>query len=190
MKWGSGFSMLQITRLRSQAAPLQAAPACKWFHDKCIAVMKWGSGFSMLQKTRLRSQAAPLQAARTIMMCVAELLACMLQRTRLRSRAVSYVGLARTIYIRCIYGTFGREITKCTVIYGVYIRFWPTLVICHESFAAGSNCAVRQPRFKRQVCSCYVTFWCRKEVHPHPPTHPHAHTHMYTCNHKTTHTSP
>jgi hypothetical protein len=31
------------------------------------------------------------------------------------------------IYIRCIYGIFGREITKYTVIYGVYIRFWPTL---------------------------------------------------------------
>jgi len=30
-----------------------------------------------------------------------------------------YVGLARTIYIRCIYGIFGREITKYTVIYGV-----------------------------------------------------------------------
>jgi tRNA splicing endonuclease len=29
---------------------------------------------------------------------------------------VSYVGLARTIYIRCIYGIFGREITKYTVI--------------------------------------------------------------------------
>jgi hypothetical protein len=38
-----------------------------------------------------------------------------------------YLGLARTIYIRCIYGIFGREIIKYTVIYGVYIRFWPTL---------------------------------------------------------------
>ena len=37
------------------------------------------------------------------------------------------LGLARTIYIRCIYGIFGREFTKDTVIYGVYIRFWPTL---------------------------------------------------------------
>jgi hypothetical protein len=37
------------------------------------------------------------------------------------------LGLARTIYIRCIYGIFGREMTKYTVIYGVYIRFWPTL---------------------------------------------------------------
>jgi len=37
------------------------------------------------------------------------------------------VGLARTIYVQCIYGNFGREIIKCTVIYGVNIRFWPTL---------------------------------------------------------------
>jgi hypothetical protein len=39
----------------------------------------------------------------------------------------SCIGLARTIYIRCIYGIFNREITKYTVIYGAYIRFWPTL---------------------------------------------------------------
>jgi len=31
--------------------------------------------------------------------------------------------LARTIYIRFIYGIFGREITKYTAIYGIYIRF-------------------------------------------------------------------
>jgi hypothetical protein len=40
------------------------------------------------------------------------------------------VGLARTIYIRCIYGVFGWKITKYTVMYGMhisYIRFWPTL---------------------------------------------------------------
>jgi hypothetical protein len=37
------------------------------------------------------------------------------------------LGLARTIYIRCIYGIFGIEITTYTVIYGAYIRFWPTL---------------------------------------------------------------
>jgi hypothetical protein len=37
------------------------------------------------------------------------------------------LGLARTICIRCVYGIFGREITKYTVIYCVYIRFWPTL---------------------------------------------------------------
>ena len=38
-----------------------------------------------------------------------------------------HLGLARTIYIRCIYGIFGWEITKYTVMYGAYIRFWPTL---------------------------------------------------------------
>ena len=32
-----------------------------------------------------------------------------------------------TPYIWCIYGMFGRKITKYTVIYGAYIRFWPTL---------------------------------------------------------------
>ena len=44
---------------------------------------------------------------------------------------VTYVGLARTIYIRCICGIFGREITKNTVIYGVCKRFWPTLDISY-----------------------------------------------------------
>jgi hypothetical protein len=38
--------------------------------------------------------------------------------------------LARTIYIRWMYGMFGRKITKYTVIYGVYIRFWPALMEC------------------------------------------------------------
>jgi len=37
------------------------------------------------------------------------------------------LGLARTIYIQCIHGIFGREITNFMVIYGDYIRFWPTL---------------------------------------------------------------
>jgi len=42
---------------------------------------------------------------------------------------VYHLGLARTKCMQCIYGIFGREITKYTVIYGVYIRFWPTLSI-------------------------------------------------------------
>jgi hypothetical protein len=29
-----------------------------------------------------------------------------------------YIRMAKTIYIRCIYGKLGREITKYTVIYG------------------------------------------------------------------------
>ena len=49
--------------------------------------------------------------------------------TRTYSRVHVSIGLARTIHIRCIYGTFGREITNSTVIYGVYIRSGPTLRI-------------------------------------------------------------
>ena len=45
----------------------------------------------------------------------------------LRLFQATFLGLARTIYIRCVYGNFSREITKYSVIYGVYIRFWPTL---------------------------------------------------------------
>jgi len=37
------------------------------------------------------------------------------------------LGLARTIYIRCINGSLGREITRYTVKNGVYVRFWPSL---------------------------------------------------------------
>jgi hypothetical protein len=32
---------------------------------------------------------------------------------------VKSAGLARAIFTRCIYGVFGREITKYTVMYGV-----------------------------------------------------------------------
>jgi len=38
--------------------------------------------------------------------------------------------VGQNMYIRCIYGILGREITNYTVIYGVYIRFWPTLSKC------------------------------------------------------------
>jgi len=37
------------------------------------------------------------------------------------------IGLAQILYIRCIYGIFGRKIINYSVIYGAYIRFWPTL---------------------------------------------------------------
>jgi hypothetical protein len=34
-----------------------------------------------------------------------------------------------TIYIWCVYGVFGRKITKYMVMYGAYIRFRPTLTV-------------------------------------------------------------
>ena len=49
------------------------------------------------------------------------------------------IGLAKTIYIRCIHGIFGREITRYTVIYGVYIRFWPTLHMYHSARSVQST---------------------------------------------------
>jgi hypothetical protein len=42
-------------------------------------------------------------------------------------RVCKRVGLAKTIYVRCIYGIFGRETTKDTVVYIAYTPFWPTL---------------------------------------------------------------
>ena len=60
----------------------------------------------------------------------------------------AYVGLARTIYIRCIYGIFGRENTQSTVIYGVYI-YGPG-----QPYAYAYVCAAR-------VCSCIPMFVCK-----------------------------
>jgi hypothetical protein len=50
------------------------------------------------------------------------------------------LGLARTMNIRCIYGIFGREITEYTVIYGVYNRFWPTLLIAQRRPHGNEHC--------------------------------------------------
>ena len=36
------------------------------------------------------------------------------------------LGLARTLCTWCVCGIFGRETTRDTVTYGVYVRFWPT----------------------------------------------------------------
>ena len=47
------------------------------------------------------------------------------------------IGLARTIHIRCVYGICGRKITKYTVIYGVYKRFWPTQQLEVQDYQVG-----------------------------------------------------
>ena len=54
------------------------------------------------------------------------------------------------IYIRCIYGIFGWEITKYTIIYGVYIRFWPTL---------GTRYFGRQIPKYTVIYGVYTVFW-------------------------------
>ena len=60
---------------------------------------------------------------------------------------ITKLGLARTIYIRYIYGIFGREIIQYTVIYGVYIRFWPTL-----------NIAGTSPFFSTLIYPCIIPY--------------------------------
>jgi hypothetical protein len=39
-----------------------------------------------------------------------------------------------TTYIRCVYIIFGRKITRYTVMYCVYIRFWPNLVVQQQLY--------------------------------------------------------
>jgi len=51
------------------------------------------------------------------------------------------LGLAWAICVRCIYGTFGLKITKCTVMYGAYIRFYPTRHTSLTSYALSSSIA-------------------------------------------------
>jgi len=75
----------------------------------------------------------------------------------------SSVGLARTIYIRCLYGIFGREITKYMVIYGVYIRFWPTLLICSHTNAGKAKLYRCCPRL---VVPCCPEWSCRTDKNP------------------------
>ena len=66
-----------------------------------------------------------------------------------------YLGLVKTI--RCVHDIFGREITEYTVIYGVYIRFWPTLqVLWLEMLGVGGG-GQRQLRFF--MLSTFILHW-------------------------------
>ena len=75
------------------------------------------------------------------------------------------IGLARTIYIRCMYGIFGRGITKYTVIYDVYTRFWPTLkmLVLHKEGgwlgAWGSSTDVEVPNLWNLIAFITLPSW-------------------------------
>jgi hypothetical protein len=45
-------------------------------------------------------------------------------------------------YTRCTYGILSREITICTVKYGVHVRFWPTLhlILCLVLLHSSEGC--------------------------------------------------
>jgi hypothetical protein len=63
------------------------------------------------------------------------------------------VELARTIYMQCIYGIFGRDITTYTVIYGVYIQFWPSLCMCFKCRGpCAPNITALAPNVAAPVC--------------------------------------
>jgi len=77
-----------------------------------------------------------------------------------------YVGLATTIYVRCVYGIFGREITKYTVVYDAYTRFWPALHI-HVVFMFDTlfrpgykMCPFDSAQENREVTHREVTLFC------------------------------
>jgi hypothetical protein len=101
------------------------------------------------------------------------------------------IELARIMYIWCIYSTFGREITKYTVKYGVYIRSWPTLYIRTHSqnrhtrtrgHTLTHRCTHKQIRHAHTHASHIgavtpnITFKCsytqhRNKVQLHPTSH-------------------
>jgi hypothetical protein len=78
-----------------------------------------------------------------------------------------YVGLAKTIhmYVYMVYiSILSREIAIHTVIYGVHIRFWPTLLICYF------------PPFSSSYFLYFLLFDTLTRAHPSDLTH------SCTCN--------
>ena len=64
--------------------------------------------------------------------------------------------MARIILIRCIYGVLGREITKCTVIYGVHLH--------HPNFQ-------HKVLYYSRYLSMFHTFKCCRFTSSGPPPH-------------------
>ena len=76
------------------------------------------------------------------------------------------LGLAKTLYIRCLCGILSRELTKYTVICSVYIRFWPTL--CVFDVSTKSKQILKCPHIGlAEICTSPVNIWrfaCQKYV--------------------------
>ena len=81
---------------------------------------------------------------------------CIKQKS-LNTEGSVFVELARTISIRYIYGIFGRETTIYTVIYGAYIRFWPTLVRLGTLLYGTGRALHALPTFSQLQTGCYKT---------------------------------
>jgi len=67
------------------------------------------------------------------------------------------VGLARTMYLRCVYGIFGWEITLNTVIYGVYLYGSGQPYKCDARAAVS---CVRVQLCLVCACSCALVYVC------------------------------
>ena len=113
------------------------------------------------------------------------------------------LGLARTIYIRCIYGIFVREITKYTVLFCqpytpyIYGSGQPCdmcmlevrnriLAAASQNRNAAAHClkisaVVQNYDLHTHLCMC-------NDHYTHTHTHTRAHTHAHTLSHTHTHT--
>jgi hypothetical protein len=101
--------------------------------------------------------------------------------------------LARIIYIRFVYGIIGREFTIYTVIYGVYIRFWPTLITSkartqmQEAWTIERVYAGLHLERPRPVQPHMQILSRRKHTYAHVYIYyTHKHTHSFTCAHTNT----
>ena len=90
--------------------------------------------------------------------------------------------MARTIYIRCIDGLFGREITKYTVICG-HMRFWPTLATTHAYMHSTQKCRAHKCWQLRYTCANFDTEY-RRTKHAVPHTHAYMHSTQKCRAHK------
>ena len=81
--------------------------------------------------------------------------------------------VVRTLNIRCIFSVFGMEFTKCTVIYGAYIWFWPTLHISTHLRLSMQACT--------QHAHTYTYTNTTSQVQSHTCTHTHILAHTQLC---------
>jgi len=75
-----------------------------------------------------------------------------------------------------MYGIFGREITKYTAIYGVYIRFWPTLGVTHSPQRQFNtllhNVCMTSQWLQDFTMAAWLHEWCRCQDTTQPKPHP------------------
>ena len=79
-----------------------------------------------MRRIRVRCMTQPWLQPNPVLISI---LVCSYKGKRNPAYWLPFIFLRLRIYIRCMYSVFGRKITKFTVIYGEYLRIWPTLRI-------------------------------------------------------------